>query len=164
MISSLRRLSKSTVGTAVMALILVLILVGFAMGDIQSVIRGGSFGGGSDTLVKVGSDSVSDRDMTRAMERRLSQVRQQDPEANYASIAGDFDQLLQARGPRSGGCRSAKAPRDDLRSLDLERPLPPELGFDQRRFPALHKRIIRRSGDGIKANSTRLIRHLFGSS
>ena len=96
MISSLRRLSKSTVGTAVMALILVLILVGFAMGDIQSVIRGGSFGGGSDTLVKVGSDSVSDRDMTRAMERRLSQVRQQDPEANYASIAGDFDQLLQA--------------------------------------------------------------------
>ena len=49
MLASFRRLSKSTVGTAIMAIILILILVGFAMGDIQSVLSGGGFGGSSDT-------------------------------------------------------------------------------------------------------------------
>lgn len=96
MLASFRRLSKSTVGTAIMALILILILVGFAMGDIQSVLSGGGFGGNSDTLVKVGSGKVSERDISKAMERRLSQARQQNPEADYAAIMGDFDQLLGA--------------------------------------------------------------------
>lgn len=96
MISSLRRLSKSAVGTAIMALILILVIVGFAVGDIQNVMRGGSFGGSSDTLARVGSEEVTDRDMSRAMERRLSQVREQNPEADYSSLANDFDRLLQA--------------------------------------------------------------------
>ena len=96
MLASFRRLSKSTVGTAIMAIILILILVGFAMGDIQSVLSGGGFGGSSDTLVKVGSDKVSERDISKAMERRLSQARQQNPEADYSTIMGDFDQLLGA--------------------------------------------------------------------
>jgi len=96
MLASFRRLSKSTVGTAIMALILILILVGFAMGDIQSVLSGGGFGGSSDTLVKVGSDKVTDREISKAMERRLSQARQQNPEADYPTIMGDFDQLLGA--------------------------------------------------------------------
>jgi peptidyl-prolyl cis-trans isomerase D len=96
MLASFRRLSKSTVGTAIMAIILILILVGFAMGDIQSVLSGGGFGGSSDTLVKVGSDKVTDREISKAMERRLSQARQQNPEADYPTIMGDFDQLLSA--------------------------------------------------------------------
>jgi len=96
MLASFRRLSKSTVGTAIMAIILILILVGFAMGDIQSVLSGGGFGGSSDTLVKVGSDKVTDREISKAMERRLSQARQQNPEADYSTIMGDFDQLLSA--------------------------------------------------------------------
>jgi peptidyl-prolyl cis-trans isomerase D len=96
MLASFRRLSKSTVGTAIMAIILILILVGFAMGDIQSVLSGGGFGGSSDTLVKVGSDKVSDREISKAMERRLSQARQQNPEADYSTVMGDFDQLLGA--------------------------------------------------------------------
>ena len=96
MLSSFRRLSKSTVGTAIMAIILVLILVGFAMGDIQSVISGGSFGGSGDTLVKIGSEKITDRDVSRAMDRRLTQARQQNPGADMASIMGDYDQLLNA--------------------------------------------------------------------
>ncbi|WP_345170008.1 peptidylprolyl isomerase [Sphingomonas daechungensis] len=96
MLASFRRLSKSTVGTAIMGIILILILVGFAMGDIQSVISGGGFRGSSDTLVKIGSKTVTDRDMSRAMERRLSQARQQNPSADYASIAADWDPLLNA--------------------------------------------------------------------
>lgn len=96
MLSSFRRLSTSKVGTSIMVVILLLILVGFAMGDIQSVIRGGGFGVSADTMAKIGSERVSDRDMSRAMERRLSQVRQENPEADYSTIAGDFDQLLSA--------------------------------------------------------------------
>ena len=96
MLASFRRLSKSTVGTSIMVIILLLILVGFAMGDIQSVIRGGGFGASADTMASVGSERVSDREMSRAMERRLSQVRQENPDADYAAIAGDFDQLLSA--------------------------------------------------------------------
>jgi len=94
MLSSFRRLSKSTVGTGIMVVILLLILVGFAMGDIQSVISGGGVGGSADTLVKVGSERISDRDISRAMERRLTQVRQQNPEASYSTVARDFDPML----------------------------------------------------------------------
>jgi peptidyl-prolyl cis-trans isomerase D len=96
MLASFRRLSKSTVGTSIMVIILVLILVGFAMGDIRSVISGGGFSGSSDTLVQVGSQNISDREMSRAMERRLSQVRQQNPGADYSTVAADFDPLLNA--------------------------------------------------------------------
>jgi peptidyl-prolyl cis-trans isomerase D len=96
MLASFRRLSTSKVGTAIMIVILLLILVGFAMGDIQSVIRGGGIGGSPDTMVKVGSERVSDRDIASAMDRRLSQARQENPEATYATIARDFDPLLSA--------------------------------------------------------------------
>src|SRR5690242_3976622 len=96
MLASFRRLSTSKVGTSIMVVILLLILVGFAIGDIQSVIRGGGFGTSADTMAKVGSLKVSDRDMQRAMERRLSQVRQENPQADYSTISGDFDQLLSA--------------------------------------------------------------------
>ncbi len=72
-----RRSAPSIIG-----LIGVLILVGFAMGDIQNVISGGAFSGGSDTLVKLGPEKVTDREMSRAMDRRLSQVRQENPEAD----------------------------------------------------------------------------------
>ena len=96
MLASFRRLSKSTVGTAIMALFLVAIIASFALADVKGILSGGGFGGGADSLVRVGSEKVSDRDITRAMDRRLSQAREQNPEATYASIASDFDQLLSA--------------------------------------------------------------------
>jgi peptidyl-prolyl cis-trans isomerase D len=96
MLSSFRRLSKSKLGTAVMIIVLLMIVIGFAMADMQNVLTGNAFSGGSDTMAKVGSERVTDRDMSRAMERRLSQVRQENPEADYPTIAGDFDQLLAA--------------------------------------------------------------------
>jgi peptidyl-prolyl cis-trans isomerase D len=79
-----------------MVLFLVAIVASFALADIQNVLTGNIFSGGSDTMAKVGSERVSDRDISRAMERRLSQVRQENPEADYSTIAGDFDQLLSA--------------------------------------------------------------------
>ncbi len=94
MLSSFRRLSKSKIGTAIIAIVGLLILIGFGSGGIQS-LNIGSGGFSSDTLAKVGSQTVTDRDMSAAMQRRLQQVRQQNPEATYADLAGDFDPLLQ---------------------------------------------------------------------
>jgi peptidyl-prolyl cis-trans isomerase D len=95
MLSSFRRLSKSKFGTGIIVFVGVLILIGFAWGDISSLSIG-SGGLSADTLAKSGSLEVTDRDISSAMQRRLGQVREQDPEATYSSIAADFDPLLQS--------------------------------------------------------------------
>lgn len=92
--SFVRKMSKSWVGTIVLALFLILLLLGFAMQDIQSVVSGGGWGMNQGTLVKVGSEEVSDRDMASALQRRLTEVRQSDPAADYTTLAKDFDPLL----------------------------------------------------------------------
>ena len=95
MLTSFRNATKSTVGTIIIAFIGLLIVIGFAMGDISNLTPGGGNLGGT-TLAKVGSLEITDQDMDRAMQRRLAQVREQNPEATYASIAGDFAPLLQS--------------------------------------------------------------------
>jgi peptidyl-prolyl cis-trans isomerase D len=96
MLSFFRRMSKSRVGTYVLALVGVGILAGFALGDISNFGTGKlGFGMNSSTLATVGGEEVTDREMSDAMQRRLQQIRQQqDPNADYASIARDFDPLL----------------------------------------------------------------------
>ena len=99
MLSFFRRVSKSKIGTWIMAAILVAILAGFAAADISNFGSGniGGLGGmGSSTLAKAGDQEVSEREMNEAMQRRLQQVRQQNPNADYATIVGDFDDLLGA--------------------------------------------------------------------
>ncbi len=93
MLSTFRRLSKSTVGTMIIGLVGLLILIGFAWGDISSLSLGAG-GLSSDTLAKAGSLTVTDREMGSALQRRLAQVRQQNPEATYTALAADFDPLL----------------------------------------------------------------------
>jgi len=95
MLSFFRRLSKSVIGTGLMVLILLLILVGFAAQDISSVFSG-NFGMGKGTLVKIGSEPVSERDLDSAMKRALNEARQQNPEASYATLARRFDEILDA--------------------------------------------------------------------
>lgn len=97
MLSFFRNLSKSKIGTGIIAIILVGILVGFAMSDLQNV-GGGQIGGGMGeaTLAKVGKEQITDREMSEAMQRRLQEVREQRPDADYAAIVGDFDTLLDA--------------------------------------------------------------------
>lgn len=92
MASYFRRLSKSSVGTVIMVLFLVAIAASFALADVQSYIGGGL--GGPGTLVKVGDHAVTEREVSSTMQRRLAEVRQQNPEADYTSLAGDFDQIL----------------------------------------------------------------------
>ena len=94
MASFVSRLSKSKVGTIILALFLVILLAGFAMQDIANVMTGGSWGMNQGTLVKVGSEEVTDRDVGNALQRRLTSVRETNPAADYASIAKDFDPLM----------------------------------------------------------------------
>jgi len=95
MLNAFRKATKSWVGTFIIGLVGLMIVVGFAMGDIQSLSLGGS-GFSSSTLAKVGSLEITERDMSDAMQRRLAQVRQQNPEAGYSTIANDFEPVLQA--------------------------------------------------------------------
>ena len=92
MFAFFRRLSKSTVGKFVLVLFVVAILASFALGDISNLRNGAGLSG--STLAKVGSEQITDRDVSRAMERRLADVRQQNPEADYATLAADFEPLL----------------------------------------------------------------------
>ncbi|HVU29732.1 MAG TPA: peptidyl-prolyl cis-trans isomerase [Sphingomicrobium sp.] len=95
MLSSLRRLQKSKFGTAIVALVFIFILIGFASTGVTNFGSGNiGFGLGSSGLVKVGSQQVTEQEMNDAMQRRLQQVRQQNPNADYATIVGDFDTLL----------------------------------------------------------------------
>lgn len=97
MLASFRRLSKSKVGTIVLMLFLVAIVASFALADISNVTQGGLGGGASSSsLASAGGEEVTDRDVSRALERRLSELRQQDPEADYSVLASDFEPLLQS--------------------------------------------------------------------
>jgi len=97
MITNFRRLSKSKIGTGIVASFFIMILAGFAIGDISNFGSGKiGFGMGGSTLARAGNQQVLDREMSDAMQRRLQEVRRQRPDADYATIAGDFDTLLDA--------------------------------------------------------------------
>jgi peptidyl-prolyl cis-trans isomerase D len=95
MLSTFRSMSKSKIGTMAIAIVGIFILIGFAAGGVGSLSIGNG-GLSSTTLAKAGSLEVTDRDMSSAMQRRLQQVRQQDPEAGYSALSGDFEPLLQS--------------------------------------------------------------------
>lgn len=94
MLTSFRRATKSKIGTLVLVLFGLAVVASFAIADVSGLSLGGS-GLSSSTLVKVGPLEVTDREMDAAMQQRLSQVREQNPMADYSTIAGDFEPLLQ---------------------------------------------------------------------
>ncbi|MEA3057911.1 MAG: peptidyl-prolyl cis-trans isomerase [Sphingomonadales bacterium] len=98
MLSFFRRVTNSKIGTWIMAAILLAILAGFGLADLSNFGTGNiGFGGmGGTTLARVGDQEVGEREVNEAMQRRLQDVRQQNPVADYATIARDFDPLLEA--------------------------------------------------------------------
>jgi peptidyl-prolyl cis-trans isomerase D len=95
MISVFRRFTSSKIGMGVVAAVGIAILAGFAYTDISNFGSGNiGLGMGSDTLAKVGDQEISGREVGEAMQKRLQEVRQQKPDADYASIAGDFDAIV----------------------------------------------------------------------
>ena len=96
MLSFFRRVSKSKVGTWVMALVVVAIMGGFALADISNFGSGTlGFGMSSGTLATTGGQEVTERDMTDAMQRRLQEARQQNPNADYPAIMSDFGPIME---------------------------------------------------------------------
>ncbi len=97
MLSFFRRLTKTKFGMALMAILPIGALAGFAIGDIANFGTGNiGFGMGSSTLARIGAQQVSEREMSEAMQRRLQDARRERPEADYATIAGDFETILGA--------------------------------------------------------------------
>jgi peptidyl-prolyl cis-trans isomerase D len=93
MLAGFRRLSKSAFGSIILVLFLIAIAASFALADLSNV-GSGTFGANRDSLVEVGSEDVAGRDLDGAMRRALQQVQEQNPEATYATIAGEFDNIL----------------------------------------------------------------------
>ena len=74
---------------------LLLILASFALADISNL----SPGGGSlpqNTLAKVGGVELTAAELDSAMQRRLAALREQNPQATYADLAGDFNAIVDA--------------------------------------------------------------------
>jgi peptidyl-prolyl cis-trans isomerase D len=95
MFSFFRRVTNSKIGTWIMAIVVLAIMAGFALGNLSNFGSGNlGFGMASDTLAKVGSEEVTDKDMTDAMQRHLEQVRRQQPDADNSTIMGDFETIL----------------------------------------------------------------------
>jgi peptidyl-prolyl cis-trans isomerase D len=95
MLSSFRRLQKTKIGTAIVAAFFVLILIGFASTGVSNFGSGKyGFGMGASTLATVGGEQVTEEEMSQAMQRRLQQVRQEKPDADYSTIIGSFDSML----------------------------------------------------------------------
>ena len=94
MFTAIRRMTKSTLGVIVLGLFVLLIMASFAIADLSNFGVGSNLG--SSTLAKAGDYEITDRDMSDAMQRRLAQVREQNPEADYSALAGDFEPILQS--------------------------------------------------------------------
>ena len=90
MMSFIRRLSKSAIGTVVLVVILLAIVASFALADMSNF----NMGSNSSTLVDVGDETITDRDMSTSMQRVLTQAQAQNPEATYASLAGQYGVVL----------------------------------------------------------------------
>ena len=95
MLSSFRNMSKSKGGTIVLALLGLAIVASFAMADVSGISQGG-FGQSSGTLAEVGNQELTEREVSKALERTLAQARQQNPNADYSTLAGEFDPLVGA--------------------------------------------------------------------
>ena len=93
MLSTVRNLSKSTVGTIGLVLFLVLILAAFALSDLSNIRQNG-FGLGGSTLAKAGSREVTDRDLQTEIDQTLAGIRQQNPAATLQDLEGQFDNIL----------------------------------------------------------------------
>ncbi|MES2120812.1 MAG: SurA N-terminal domain-containing protein [Pseudomonadota bacterium] len=97
MLTFFRRASKSRFGTWVSAFFLIAILAGFAIADISNFGTGNvGFGMGSSTLARVGNQQLTEKELSDTIQRRLQQLRSENPQASFATIAGEYEPTLNA--------------------------------------------------------------------
>lgn len=93
MLSFVRHLSKSKIGTAVLVLFLLAILASFALADISNLRPGGG-NLSQGVLARVGDQQLTEAQLGEVMQRQLQQLRQQNPNATYADLAPQFDSIV----------------------------------------------------------------------
>jgi peptidyl-prolyl cis-trans isomerase D len=95
MLTFLRRLLFSTAGKIIALLLLIVIALAFALGDITNLSGGGGPSGGA--LVEVGKQKVSEAELRQRLKAALDRVRQQQPMLDMAQFVnnGGFDQVLE---------------------------------------------------------------------
>ncbi len=97
MLSVLRRLSKTKFGMLLIAFPFMMIIGGFILADLQNFGTGDiGFGSDESSLAQVGKLKVTNNDIDQAMQRQLERARAENPDATYATIADDFEGLLNA--------------------------------------------------------------------
>ena len=94
MLSSFRKLSKSKAGPIFAVSFLLLILASFALADISNFRQGGGLSSG--TLARVGGISLTEAEVQDVIDRQVQQLRQTNPNATRADIAGEFDAIINA--------------------------------------------------------------------
>ena len=94
MLTFLRRALFSTVGKIIALLLLVVIAVAFALGDITNLGGGGGPSGGA--LVQVGGRKVTEAELQQRLKSALDRARQQQPMLDMTQFVamGGFDQVL----------------------------------------------------------------------
>lgn len=94
MLTFLRRLLFSTAGKIIALLLLIVIALAFALGDITNLGGGGPSGG---ALVQVGDKKVSEAELRQRLKTALDRVRQQNPTLDMTQFvnSGGFDQVLE---------------------------------------------------------------------
>lgn len=93
MMTSFRRLSKSKAGAAIVVLFLLVILASFAIGDIANLRQGGG-GLTRGSLVSVGDEQLTEAQLQTVFQRELARLREQKPDATYADLAPQFDEIV----------------------------------------------------------------------
>lgn len=94
MLTFLRRALFSTVGKIIALLLLIVIAVAFALGDITNLT--GSRGGPAGALVQVGNRKVTERELQERLKDALDRARQEQPALDMTQFVamGGFDQVL----------------------------------------------------------------------
>ncbi|WP_114228318.1 MULTISPECIES: peptidylprolyl isomerase [Sphingomonas] len=94
MLSFFRRLSKSKAGAAIGILFLVIMLASFAVADVNNFKSFGTGGFNQGVLAKVGKEQITETELSQTLQRQLAQLRQQKPDATYADLAPQYDQII----------------------------------------------------------------------
>lgn len=95
MLTFLRRMLFSTAGKIIALLLLIVIAVAFALGDITNLSGGGGPSGGA--LVQVGDKKVTEAELRQRLKTALDRARQQQPMLDMTQFvnSGGFDQVLE---------------------------------------------------------------------
>ena len=146
MLSFFRRLTKSKAGAAIGVLFLVTIFASFALTDISNF--NGTGGAGQGSLASVGSEQVTEAELSTVLQRQLTQLRQQKPDATYADLAPEFDAivngLVQAKTLRAFAAKHNLLPSKKMIDAEIVK-IPATRGLDGKFSEAAYAQFLQQN-------------------